>query len=119
VIRTVAMIPRLFVYQGETAIIARGTPDQVMLAEWLVEQLDRTGAPTDTEFRMPRADDAVRLFHVSKAVSQQQLQEVAFKVRTGAGIRSLLTYSPSKVIAARGTNAQLEHAARLIAASSK
>lgn len=117
-IRTVVTIPRLFVYQGESAIVVRGTPDQVMLAEWMVEQLDGTARPTATAFRWSGSDDLVRLFQVPWAATPQRLQEIAVKFRRDASIRLLMTYNPSKVIAARGSAAQLAQAEQIVSSSS-
>ncbi len=122
VIRTLVQAPRVFVYHGESALVTRGTPDQVKLAEWLVEQLDRSAPPSAAEFRLSvttptvqgAADDAVRILPVPQASTVQQLQQIATQIRSQTKIRHLLTYSGLRVIGVRGTTAQLQQAQQII-----
>ncbi len=115
VVRALTQVPRVFVYHAESALVTRGTPGQVQLAEWLVEQLDRGSVPSATEFPIPGAtDDLVRILPVPQASTVQQLQQIAASIRRQAKIRHLLTYNGSRVIAVRGTAAQLQQAQQII-----
>jgi hypothetical protein len=44
-IRTEADIQRMFPYAARRAIALRGTPDQIALAEWLFNELDKPANP--------------------------------------------------------------------------
>jgi general secretion pathway protein D len=56
VLRTVADIKKVFTYGSMNAIIARGTPDQILLAEKLVNDLDKPKAEVVVDVIVMEAD---------------------------------------------------------------
>jgi hypothetical protein len=108
--RTIGDIRRAFTYNSPRALVLRGSADQIALADWLVNEIDR--GVTSPEYRMPATSDArgetsVRLFHVANAATVQDFQEVATAIRTVADVRRVFTYNSPKIFAARGTTDQI------------
>ena len=72
----------------------RGSPDQLALAGWLFNELDKPGnqqppsseSTVPLEYRMPGADDVVRIFYVPFAESIQDFQEIVTLVRSTTDI---------------------------------
>ncbi len=107
-VRTVADIRRCFTYNAPRAMIVRGTPDQVALAAWLVNQI---GQPAGQTYNMPLAADphgdvVVRVFHVAHADTMQSFQEIATAIRTIGDIRRVFTYTSTRAIISRSTAEQ-------------
>jgi hypothetical protein len=108
-VRTIADIRRLFTYNAPRAVAFRGTADQMALAEWMFNELnkpvsERTAAHL---YRMPgTGDDIVRLFYLTNTTTVQEFQEVATLVRSIGDIRLLFTYNAPKAVALRGTSDQ-------------
>lgn len=95
VVRVTTDMPRVFTYTATRAVIARGTPDQIALAAWLV---DNIGHPSGQEYQLPMTADrfgevVVRVFPVRHADSQQSLNEVGTLVRNIANIRRVFYYT--------------------------
>ena len=120
-VRTLGNFRRLFIYNGPSALILRGTGAEMALAEWLVNQLDQPAnqppqAPTPHEYRPSgTVDDLVRVFFLTHARSPQHLQQIATEVRTTAEINRIFAYTALSSLVARGTAAQIALADRLIA----
>ncbi|HUQ90236.1 MAG TPA: hypothetical protein VM120_01065 [Bryobacteraceae bacterium] len=111
-IRAIAEIRRVFVYNGPRALALRGTAGQMVLAEWLVNALDK---PSKTEFRLSGTnDDRVRVFHLAHAGTIQELQETATLIRATSEVRRLFTYNAPRAIAIRGTSEELALAVWLV-----
>jgi hypothetical protein len=108
-LRTISQSRRLFTYNGARVVAVRGTPNQVDLADWLQTQLGQLPAKSPTpEYRVGgNADDAVRLFYLNQPKTIQSFQEIATLTRSLGDIRILFTYNPAKVIALRGSAAQI------------
>jgi hypothetical protein len=131
-IRTVADIRRLSTYGFQNIVVARGTPDQMALTEWLVKEMDQ---PSDSpalahpptlilgvqtiltdkrEYQVSgSADDIVRVMHLANTPTVQDFQEVAVLIRTIADIRRVFTYNGPRLVVARGTADQIALAAWL------
>ncbi len=106
-LRSIGEIRRLFTYSEPRVIALRGTALQVKLADWLVTNLHSGAQNTLQNFPLA-ADDSVRLFRVSNARTVQDFQEAATLVRAIAEIPRVFTYNRPKIVAARGTSAQLD-----------
>jgi hypothetical protein len=121
VLRSIYGVFRLFTYSPTRAIALRGTADQIAIAEWLFDDLDRqSGNPGPHEFRVPGGgDDVVRVSYLVHAGTAERLQEIAGQVRSMAEIRRLFTYNAPRAIALRGTLEQIALADRLIAERDK
>ena len=113
-IRTVAEIRRVFTYNTQKAIIARGSPDQMGFFDWLLPLMDR---PVDAKpqhsisgpytFPDPRDEGTSRIFYVGYAPAVKDFQALATSLRTIAGIRRVFTYNAAQAIALRGTQSEL------------
>jgi hypothetical protein len=110
--RTITEIRRMFTYNDGRAVMARGTPAQIAMAEWLAHDLDQATAPRTSsqpsqssgahEYSIGK-DDTMRVFYVANATTVQDLQEIANTARTIAEIRRIFTYNTPRAIAIRGT----------------
>ena len=114
VVRSLTGIRRLFTYSTQPSLTVRSTAGQVSMAEWLVARLDQPFTGT-AEYSIPGGgDDVIGLFHVPQAGTPQALQEIATRVRTETKVPRIFTCTAPRVIAVRGTSAQLAQAAKLI-----
>jgi hypothetical protein len=115
-IRTMADIRRVFTYNELRAITLRGTPDQIAMAEWLFDVIDRpANAQSTGEFRVPKAsDDVVRVYYLTNTRTVQDFQQAATEIRTATNIRRVFTYNSRRALALRGTTDQLARAERMI-----
>jgi len=114
VVRSISEVRRLFTYNQEPLITVRTTASQSELVDWLVVQLDQA-KPIEVEYRVSGDDDeVVRIFPLSMAQTPQQLHALATQVRTETKVRRLFTYTTRRVIAIRGTKAQLAQARELL-----
>jgi hypothetical protein len=120
-IRAITEIRREFASYASRAIAARGTPDQIALAAWMVDVLDRAAGEkaASREHRMPESSDphgevVTRAFYVSNATTIQDFQEIAGSVRAMAEIRRTFTVNAYRVIFARSTPEALDLADWLI-----
>lgn len=113
VLRSTSGIRRVFTYNAPRAIALRGTTDQLTLAEWLFNELDKPAAPPTSQSLGPHeylvtADDVVRVFYVTGAT------EAATTVRSTANIPRVFIYNPPGAIVVRATAAQISVAGRLV-----
>ncbi len=119
-IRTITDMPRIYTYAPRRAIVARGTPAQIAVTEWLVRVLDKAVAPTPARTEAyedsgdSRQGPAIRLFFVPAAETSQELHEVLSMIRTTADINRVYAYPPVRMIALRGTAAQADLAQWLV-----
>jgi hypothetical protein len=123
-VRTIADIRRVFTYNAPRAMIVRGTPDQITLSAWLVDQLDtmNTGQPRQAspiytyQTQSPLKDDgsAIRVFFLNHAGSTADFQKAAVQVRTTAQIRRVFTYNGPRALVLRGSTDQLSVAEQLV-----
>lgn len=109
-IRAIGNIPELSVDTRQPSLAVRGTAEQLALAGWLVNELDR---PADQ--RLPGReykfgdgpDNVVRVVYLNPALTIQQFQEMLTAVRSIVEIRRLFTYQAARAVAMRGTPAQM------------
>lgn len=120
-IRSISDIRYLFTYNAPLVFAVRGNAEQVRLAGWLANELDKpTQAASSTEYRMPNGNEnTVRVFYLTNATTVQQFQQMAVSIRTATNIRRVFTYNSPRALALRGTPTQLAHAAQLIADQAK
>jgi len=105
-VRTITDIRRVLSYNSPSAIIVRGTREQIDLAQWLLQALDpRSNSPR--QYQMAAGgDDSVRVFSLKHAVTPQTTQELAVAIRTTSDIRRVLTVNTPPTIIVRGTRDQ-------------
>lgn len=107
-VRTVGDIRRLFTYNAARALVARGTAEQIELAAWLVDAIDK-GSPAEYQMAAnsdPRGDTVVHLFRIAHAASDRDFQELAIVVRTIGDIRRVFTYNEPRIMVVRSTAEQ-------------
>ena len=114
-VRSIADIRRLFTYSAPRAVVVRGTTDQIGLAEWLFNELDKPAnlqAPgRPGEYRLiGGGDDVVRVFYLTHTPTAQEFQEVCTLIRSITDIRRLFTYYAPRAVALRATATQMAFA---------
>jgi hypothetical protein len=113
-IRTIADIRRVYTYNPQKAIVARGDSDQMGFADWLLPLMDR---PLDAkpqhsisgQYTIPDPHDegTSRIFYVGYATSIRDFQSLATSLRTIAQLRRVYSYNAAQAIAVRGTETQV------------
>ena len=125
-VRTIADIRRVFTYNEPRIFVARGTADQNVLVQWLVQQLDKPaiGQPgaravaSSSPYEYPSpvdADHTIRVFYLHSP-TPQEFQQTAAQIRMKTGIRRVFTYNAPRALAVRGTIDQVAMAERLVKA---
>ena len=103
-VRSVADMRRVFVYNRLKAMIVRDNGAQVMLAAWLIDQLNQpenTPAPEPHEYKLSDRDVA-RVFELTNPPNPQALQEITTLIRSVADMQRLFIYNSRKAISMRG-----------------
>jgi hypothetical protein len=121
-IRSVSELQRVVVYVPEHAILARGTPGQIKLAEWLVAQLEaatpgpgmRATVFEDDHAPPPYRATAVRIFNLPPAATAEVIQETVNRLRRDTKAPRVVAYVPRLAIVLRGTDAQAAEAERVM-----
>jgi hypothetical protein len=129
-IRTMTDIRRVFTYNEPRAVAVRGTGDQVALAAWLFDGIDKPSAgapippssvyhyqssdPDDPQAGLGKGADAVRVYYLSHIATTTDLQKIATQIRSEAEIRRLYTYNAPRILAVRANADQIAHADRLL-----
>lgn len=119
-IRSVDDINRVYPVESTRAIVARGTTEQMTLAEWLVHELDRAPAtqPAVSAFKVPyglRGETEARVFHLARIQSDEAMQETLNAIRNTADLQRAVTCAGARALAMRGTPEQMGLAEKLIA----
>jgi hypothetical protein len=116
-IRSVADIQRIFIYNARKTIVVRTSRDRMALTAWLVKQLDRPAStPSVTvQYTLPSGpDDIIGVFYLLSP-SRERLNNAATQVRTTARVQRLFTYGTLGALAVRGTVGQVATAEKVIA----
>jgi hypothetical protein len=118
-VRSMSDMQRVFPYNSLKLLVARGSADQIALADWLVQQLDHpvvTPAPeTGTrEIQVtPTIVRTVRVFYLSHNQSPQDIQGIIDQLRT-TGTQRIYHYNAQKAVAVAGTADQIAAAENLV-----
>ncbi|HXM41082.1 MAG TPA: hypothetical protein VN924_07505 [Bryobacteraceae bacterium] len=115
-VRSVADIQRTFVYNPLKAMVVRGTGQQISLAAWIVDRLDRPAnmpAPAPHEYKLP-GDDVARVFELTYPETPQQLQEIVTLIRSVGDIQRLFVYIQRRTVVLRATAERVALAAWLV-----
>jgi type II secretory pathway component GspD/PulD (secretin) len=120
-VRSTVDLRYLFTYNAARAIAIRGTGDQIALAKWLFNDLDKASIPESSkdsathEYRLsPTSDDFVRVFYLAHATTPDHLQETASEVRQKLVIRRAFTYNVPNALVIRDTAQKIAQAEKLI-----
>jgi Fe2+ or Zn2+ uptake regulation protein len=115
-VRSVAEVQRLFVYNALQAVAARGTAQQISLAAWTIEQLDRpvkAAAPEPHDYVLP-GNDVARVFDLTCPETPQQLQEIVTLIRSVGDIQRLFVNNARRAVVLRATAERVALAAWLV-----
>lgn len=118
VIRSVAEIKQVSVDPAVGHFAVRGTAEQISLAQWMLNELDKSAVPSpvptaaphsaSAEFRLSGTDDnVVRIFYIPNTATVQDFQEIAAMMRSIGDIRRVFTYNAPRAMAVRGTEEQV------------
>jgi general secretion pathway protein D len=88
VLRTVADLKKVFTYSAMNAIIARGTPDQILLAEKLVNDLDKPKSEVVVDVLVMEAN-RTKTRNLAAAISSNG---------TSAGINTAIQFTPTNPV---------------------
>ena len=88
-IRTVADIKKVFQYSAMNAIIVRGTPDQIMLAEKLVHDLDKPSAEVVVD---------VIVLTASRSTTRSLAATLTDSTGTTPGLNSTIQFAPQNPV---------------------
>jgi len=112
-LRTVVAMNNVTVDQERKALISHGTPDQMMLTKWLVQQLNQpaAGQTATPEYRMAGANaDVVRLFRMDSSATNADMTALVTAIRTLADAQRLFPLEAQKTIVARSSVDRLDTA---------
>ena len=86
-IRSVTNIQQASTDDAQKSLTLQGTADQIVLAQWLYNELDQTSASTSREYSIPgKPDDVTRVSYVTQPRTPQEFVETATLVRSIANI---------------------------------
>ncbi len=115
VLRGIGDIQQIAVDEVKKTVSVDGTPGQMALAGWLLQQLDGPASPQPVEYRpQTGGDDVVRVFYANHASTPQALQDMATAVRSMADIRRLFVESARRAVVVRATGEQVALAAWIV-----
>ena len=111
-IRSIAELQRVVVVNGVNAIIARGAPEQVALADWIVRELDQPATGSGVIHKQEYADTlpperrspAVRIYFPATISSPQEMQEAVNALRSIADVQRVVAFSSARAILFRGSD---------------
>jgi len=110
-IRTVADLQRVFPYEGQKAIVARGTPEKIAAADWMVRQLLPADGETPTtdspaypmEAAKPEGPgEAIRVFRMDPKATNADLTAMVTAIRTVADLQRVFPFESGKAVILRG-----------------
>ncbi len=103
--------------EEKKSVTLRGTPQQIAMAEWLVQELDRPQDRTTSAAEYPGSasgDNVVKVFRLAHAESPQALQEIATTLRSVGDISRVFVCTAPSAIAVRGAADRTALAAWLV-----
>ena len=110
-VRSIADLQRVVAVSGIGAVIARGSSDQVALAEWLVRDADQppsAGGRPVVEYDFPdslipaeRRTPAVRTYHPARIATPLEFQEAVHTIRSIAEVQRVVVLTAPRAIVVR------------------
>jgi hypothetical protein len=113
-VRSIAEVQRVVAVTATRAIVARGTPEQVALCEWVLRELEQPAGRAVREYTYP--DDvkviaartpAVRLYFAKQLAAPQDLQEAINAIRSIAEVQRAVVFTAQRAILIRGNDEQV------------
>jgi len=126
--RSMASMTSITTYSPLSAIVARGTVNQMALAQWLVGQIDRADSqpPSQNPAAYTCQPDnihdvgvAARVFYLNNISQPQDIQEMMNSIRSVTQVQRLAMFTSEKAIILRGSNQQAAAAEWLVKALDK
>jgi hypothetical protein len=114
-VRTLMGMRRMFPRHGGPLLAARGTLDQIKIAEWLIERRDRPAGEAPAageEFAVRGTGEVVKLLAVPGA-TRDSLVRLVKRIRDETGARQMFVYQARGVLGLRGAVADILEAERL------
>jgi hypothetical protein len=132
-VRSIAEIQRATAHASIATIVLRGTPEQIALAAWMVQQLDQQAQvrmatavaeyPAGLAGLLPYparpSDEIVKVAGLAHTGTTQELQELVNQIRATAGMQRIVYTTEACALTLRGTAVQMAAAERLIQKSDK
>jgi type II secretory pathway component GspD/PulD (secretin) len=122
-VRSLTELQRVVNYNTLLAVALRGTADQVAMAEWVINALDRPAGsvspaspgqtPATNQYQLSWNSDVARVFYPPTATTQA-MQELVSEVRSTTHIQRVTFCNTPGALALRGTVGQVAMAATLI-----
>ena len=120
IVRTIGGIPKLFVYPPSKALAVRGTEEQIVLSEWVINRLDQPTPPQDSGIHQllltGSEDEVLRMFYLSDTTSPARLNEMGVQIRTGTKCQRLFAYPRLRAIVMRCNASQVKAAEQMVKA---
>lgn len=116
-LRAIADIQRILAATPHHAIALRVPAEQLGIAKWLIQQLDRTAdtAPPaqPPQYQLPGSSEVATVFYFPADKEDPEMFQTVTAMRVAADVRHIFYISNAKAIALRGTPAQIADAAKL------
>ena len=121
--RSISDLQRVFPYNQERALAMRGSADQIALANWLLQALDRSATQTSAdssphEYQVPatiyRGTNVARVFYLGGDLQPQALQELVNAVRTATSIQRAYPVHQVHAMTIVGTGDQIARAEQIV-----
>ena len=119
-LRSTSDMQRVFPYNTLKVLVARGSADQMALADWLVQQLDRPPGPPSPdpgtrEIRVTNTIvNTVRVFYLTHDQSPQDIQAIVNQVRATAKVQRIYPNNAQHAVAVSGTADQIAAVGQLV-----
>lgn len=120
-LRAIGQIRHVEADATQTSIQVSGTSDEIALAKWLVDALDRPeGAPrpkdsTQSEYPLPDGSgQLVKVFYLSHTSSPEDQMDMVKAIRSMGDVRMILPYTRQRAISMRGPESEVHFAIWLI-----
>lgn len=122
IVRAMADIQHASVDPANKNLALRGTASQLVVAEWLLNEIDRpvpappvSQVPVTHEFRDAGGrDEVVRVFNLTNPGTPQSFQEITNLIRSMTDMQRVFPYSARKVLVVRGSADQVAMAEWLL-----
>ncbi|HWC98579.1 MAG TPA: secretin N-terminal domain-containing protein [Candidatus Sulfopaludibacter sp.] len=109
-VRAIGGVEKVTVDPTGGILTASGSVEQMALVDWLLPQVDQPasgGIIATGSYQMSGDAGMVRVFHLTRATSPREMQEVVNVLRTSADIARITPLSVSRAVVARGTADQI------------
>jgi len=97
-----------------TTLTVRGSADQLAMAEWLFNALDKpaVGQPpaqhaASSDYQVPGSADVARVYYLAHSETPQSLQEMLNLMRSDADLQQAFVCAGPRALALRGSTVQL------------